>query len=579
MPALDPKKARELIAKRHPLYEANRIRWQWLLDSLEGGATYRDATYGSDARGMPLRNLVRHKREYPLPTDRNNLSGVWAPTVGQDSTALAGEDDYELRRARTVIPTVFERAIRLHISRIFSREIKRSVEIEEDTDGDAAADLKRTIPIQDAERIRGWWEDVDGSGKMPIDKWVRQYFAPVFFALGQLDVLFDRPRAPDGAKVETQADVVELGLDSVYAAIVLPDRILNWKCDCHCNYEWVLIEEVHEEDDGTECTYYRHWTSVDSTLYDDEGKAVESIPHGYGRPPIVRVFDKRDMRQKNIGRSSYEPIADLMRSIYNRASELVLSDTQQAHPILQAPESMLNSSEGVPVGPGWVLAMARSGDSWQGMEAVDLPKGSIDSLRLNIANDRSEADREAGLVKPAGSDSAATTAQSGLSKAFDYKEGNDLLAARAECLADAEREFVWLALSVILNRPIGRDEHIPVEITYPTEFGLLTAAEIVDLLDALDKATASVGTVPTLQSALMKRFARESLRGESDRFYEQVDEEIDAYVASKASARQQADESMSRGFGGMLQPDQPTPAEPDPTASDGQAEMDDTLEE
>ena len=32
-----------------------------MLDSLEGGERYRQAVYGYDRRGLPVRNLVRHK--------------------------------------------------------------------------------------------------------------------------------------------------------------------------------------------------------------------------------------------------------------------------------------------------------------------------------------------------------------------------------------------------------------------------------------------------------------------------------------------------------------------------------------
>ena len=86
------------------------MRWRWLLDSLEGGERYRQATYGIDRRGLPIRNLIRHKREYPDP--REPLGGLAADMslpgglggAGDDPAALATDDDYELRRARTLGP-------------------------------------------------------------------------------------------------------------------------------------------------------------------------------------------------------------------------------------------------------------------------------------------------------------------------------------------------------------------------------------------------------------------------------------------------------------------------------------------
>src|SRR5947209_20404525 len=68
--------ALELIGRRHPEWREHQLRWRWLLDSLEGGERYRQATYGIDRRGLPIRNLVRHKREYPDP--RELLGGAFA---------------------------------------------------------------------------------------------------------------------------------------------------------------------------------------------------------------------------------------------------------------------------------------------------------------------------------------------------------------------------------------------------------------------------------------------------------------------------------------------------------------------
>ena len=61
--------ALDLIRRRHPEWREHQLRWRWLLDSLEGGERYRQAVYGFDVRGQPIRNLIRHKREYPDPRE------------------------------------------------------------------------------------------------------------------------------------------------------------------------------------------------------------------------------------------------------------------------------------------------------------------------------------------------------------------------------------------------------------------------------------------------------------------------------------------------------------------------------
>ena len=66
----------EVIRRRHPEWREHHLRWRWMLDSLEGGERYRQAVYGSDNRGLPIRNLIRHKREYPDPRATPSTTGA-----------------------------------------------------------------------------------------------------------------------------------------------------------------------------------------------------------------------------------------------------------------------------------------------------------------------------------------------------------------------------------------------------------------------------------------------------------------------------------------------------------------------
>ena len=59
----------DIILRRHDEWREHNLRWRWMLDSLEGGERYRQAIYGYDHRGLPVRNLIRHKREYPDPRE------------------------------------------------------------------------------------------------------------------------------------------------------------------------------------------------------------------------------------------------------------------------------------------------------------------------------------------------------------------------------------------------------------------------------------------------------------------------------------------------------------------------------
>ena len=85
-----------VVQRRHVDWLEHQIRWRWLMDSHEGGERYRNAVYGPDRRGLPCRNLFRHKREYPDPQQ--------FPQVNQGFGGFLGTGDVQSqgRRLRPV---------------------------------------------------------------------------------------------------------------------------------------------------------------------------------------------------------------------------------------------------------------------------------------------------------------------------------------------------------------------------------------------------------------------------------------------------------------------------------------------
>ncbi len=181
------------------------------------------------------------------------------------------------------------------------------------------------------------------------------------------------------------------------------------------------------------------------------------VDHPFGRVPIVRLFDRRRPRFRNIGLPRYEAIAELQREYYNRDSELILSDTTQAHPLLQGPEDYVQADGTVPIGPNWLLPKKKNSNgastTYEGFDVVQFPKEGADSIRLNKADLRDAADRAALLLKPAGAGGTTglTVAQSGISKRLDQAAGNDLLSKIAAMLGRAEEQIAELALLVLDN--------------------------------------------------------------------------------------------------------------------------------
>lgn len=510
----------EIIRQRHPEWREHHLRWRWMLDSLEGGERYRQAVYGYDNRGLPVRNLIRHKREYPDPRETCSTtfaspapgSGSLGDGIGQDPAALASDDDYELRRARTPVPTFVAESIEAHLSRIYSREVKRSGPPE----------------------LTVWWADVDGCGTT-IDQWMMETVAPLLLVLGQLDFFMDHPPAGDGELIETRADIQRLGLDRCVASYILPENMLWWKLDASGQrYLECLVLEHHETEDGTE-PRFRHWSAEESTLYDAEGEILSATANPFGVVPIVRVFDHRKPRCRNIGQSRYESIAERQREYYNRDSELILSDTTQAHPLLQGPEDFVQSDGTIPIGPSWLLPKKKNtqggSTSYEGFDVVDFPKDGAESIRKNKADIRDDVDRDSALVKPSGRDGVA---QSGLSKLMDHADGNNRLAKMAKVLARTERIAAELALLVLGDGAEPALEVGLIEVGYPADFDLFTASDVASATAGFQSVVAQAGPLPVTEGHMLSRLVRLCLPGLGDHQYSECDDEIANYLARRA---------------------------------------------
>ncbi len=515
----------ERIRRRHPEWQEHHRRWRWLLDSLEGGERYRQAIYGYDRRGLPIRNLVRHKREYPDPRELEGAS--WSLPIGLDGdpAGVSTDDDYELRRARTPVPTFVAEAIDTHLSRIYAREVKRI--------GPAL--------------LMNWWQNVDGCGTT-IDQWMTETVAPILLTLGQLDLCFDHPPAPQGEEIETRADVDRLGLGACIASIILPENMLWWRLDeTGHRYVECLVLETHEGEEGTEFRY-RLWNDEASTLYNESGEELSVTPHGFGQVPIIRVFDRRKPRCRNIGQSRYEGVAERQREYYNRDSELILSDTTQAHPLLQGPEDYVQPDGTVPIGPGWLLPKKKNthggAATYEGFDVVDFPKEGAESIRKNKADIREDVDRDSSLIRPAGRD---VVAQSGLSKMIDHADGDNRLAKIARMLAHVERLSAELALTVLCEGSPRPADHIEIEVVYPAEFDLYTAGDVARATADFQALAARAGALPLCEGFMLARLLRLCLPGLNDAQYARCEEEITAHLDRQSQHRKTAPEQPYDG--------------------------------
>jgi hypothetical protein len=566
-----------IIERSHVDFLEHEIRWRFLLDSYEGGDRYRNAVYGPDRKGLPCRNLFRHRREYPDPQEfpmvysglggplatvsaqvQNIGYGPYPGMLGADPAATAQDDDYEFRRARTPVPEFVAEAVEIHLSKVFDQEVSRS----------GPSDLVE------------WWKDVDGRGT-PIDDWMRDTVAPLLLVLGCLDICFDHPCLPPGEVVRTRADELRLGMDKCIASYILPQNMVWWRCDSAGRYTACLVREyqdpseridtdkngaiINVEDGGKvgdawrrNYVRYRFWTSTESILYSYNGDQIlERLPHSFGRVPIVRLIDLRKHRTPMIGKSRYEAIAELQREYYNRDSELILSDTLQAHPLLSGPEDYCKADNTLSIGPGYILPKKKSSENgtYEGWEYTSPSKDPAGSLRQNKQDLIDMKDRRACLTKPAGIASGSgggyggsTVAQSGVSKQLDAAAGHKLLASIAKSFARSERFIAEYALLVLRGRSVTPAERDEVRVVYPSRFELFSASELIDGFTRLQLSFKSAGTAPKTESLGYKSIIRQLLLGLPDAEYTSLDEEIDQVLKEKAGNREPAPDLLPAGI-------------------------------
>jgi hypothetical protein len=564
-----------IVMMRHAEWLECEITWRQLLDSYEGGFRYRNATYGPDRKGLPTRNLFRHRREYPDPGSYPQIYqgfagfmgmasaktqdvgyGPYPGMIGADPAATHLDDDYELRRSRTPVPEFVAEAVDLHLGKIYDQSVFR----------------------QGPKELEEWWLDVDGRGT-PMDDYVKEIVAPLLLVLGCLDMCLDHPKAPADVKIKTRADELLYGLNTCCVSYILPQNMLWWRLDNAGRYLECLVREyvnpsdrvdiddngnaIDPEDPGTIASQwrrnyvqYRHWTVKKSCLYNFDGdKLLEEIDHGYGVVPIVRLIDKRKHRTSHVGKSRYEAIAEYQREYYNRDSELILSDSLQAHPSLSGPESYCKPDQTITVGPGNVLPKHQHeiGRGYEGWEYVTPPKDPARSIRENKRDLMDAKDRHACLTKPAGFAGAASTtvAQSGISKQIDTINGDKLLGDIAKSLARGERWISEYAMLCLNGEPPTPEQRHEIIVNYPVRFELFSASELSLMLNSFQlnlQGMAQTGC-PKSQAIWLKTQVRQGLRGLTEDQYQAIEEEIDEYTERILAMRAQAGETAAPSIG------------------------------
>jgi hypothetical protein len=433
----------------------------------------------------------------------------------------------------------------------------------------------KEITRQSKTKLAEWWKAVDGKGTS-IDAWMKEVVMPLLQTLGCLDICCDHPKLPEGRRpATTKADEQQMGLDRCIASYILPQNMVWWRVDEAGRYVECLVREYddpsnrvdldqagnvidpHDKNNQIAANWresyerFRWWTPGESILLNFQGdRIIERIPHNFGRPPIIRLKDQIKHRSITVGQSRHHVTAELMREFYNKDSELILSDTLQAHPLLSGPEDYCKADNTLSIGPGYVLPKKKNPESgaYEGWEYVGPPKEAAASIRLNKQDLRDSADRENCLAKPAGSPAgsgaasgSSTVAQSGLSKRLDAVTGHDLCVEIATTGAKAEREIAEFAILVLEGRPPTPEELEDLKIIYPKSFDLQGPDQLLGGMAKLQNGLNGAGNAPQTEAAIAKTGVRGIMPGREDSEYQVYDDEID-----QATAKAARDKDLSR---------------------------------
>lgn len=261
------------------LYSRNRERWQFYLDSYQGGEDYRNGAY---------------LQRYQLENDK----------------------DYNLRLMNTPLDNQCRSLISLYVSFLFRTTPSRDFGVLEDN-----------MMIEDI------LEDADLDGRS-----MNAFMKDVAIWSGVFGHVWVNVSQPDVGAV-TLADQLAQGVRP-YLSLATPLCVTDWRWARQANGSWALeyIKVVEEVNDTV--TVIKEWTvdTITTTEINTTSNTAQDYyvePNQLGRLPWICVYAERTP-VRGLGNSLVSDIADQQRMIYNELAEVYDSIRLDTHPSLVA---------------------------------------------------------------------------------------------------------------------------------------------------------------------------------------------------------------------------------------------------
>lgn len=422
MPVLDTK-------RRHGLYEAWEQQTRFLWASYRGGKDY-----------IAIGALDKYPRELDV--------------------------FYQARAERTYYFNLFSAVIDAYVSEVYKKDpVREPGDVDEQPSLLDGADLPEGVGAQETQvelspAMNDFQENATGGGQS-LTRFVREQAT---FAL-----------ATERAYV--MVDVARNGMPYVHA--VHPDNLLDFAKDEDGSFLWALIAEKYVEEsdpfaDRTEETRFRLWTPVEWTLYDENAAVVDTGRNDAGRVPLVEIPGEE------VSLPVYD-IALLVKRIYNLGSQLdeILVNQTFSQMYVQSDGVENRAGEEVvseagdtraldyTVGTGTVLDVPMEAKMAPGFIA---PSDGPANTHI-LERDKLEAAvfRMAGLERR---DPDAIAPQSGVAKAYDFRETNSRLVSLAQ-LAERTEEAIF---SLVNAYGVAGE----VNVSYSKDFNVENFVELLD---------------------------------------------------------------------------------------------------
>lgn len=310
------------LGSTNRLYNDNRDRWEFYLNSYTGGTNYQNAGY-----------LTR----YQLETG----------------------SEYQARLQNTPLDNHCASVVLTYMSFLFRETPEREFGIWE-----GRPDLESFL------------EDCDFDGRS-LDGFMKQVsiWASVF---GHTWVMMTKPNV--GAATLEQE--ISMGVRP-YLNILSPLAVSDWRWTRAPNGSYTLDYFKYVEEVVDQITIVKVWTrdTIETWTMDDVNKEAvmtEQVPNSLGLIPVVLVYNERSI-ERSIGVSDIADIADMQRQIYNLTSEQEQAIRLDGHPSLVVPATAQLGS-----GAGAIIQLQDNSDP--GLNPYYLESGgiSIDNIHKSI---------------------------------------------------------------------------------------------------------------------------------------------------------------------------------------------------